>query len=195
MRGLFGRLYVMTLRWAAHRRATWLLAFLSFTESSFFPIPPDVMLAPMVLAKPKRAWVLATITTVASVLGGLFGYLLGHYALELVLPMLERLHYMDHYHQAQSWFERWGFWIILVFGGFSPIPYKLFTITAGATALNPLLFIVASLISRGARFFLVAWLLAWGGPRIEPWLRLYIERIGWATVALLVAGMAVVGLR
>lgn len=153
------------------------------------------MLAPMVLAKPKRAWVLAAITTIASVLGGLVGYLLGHYALEFVLPVLERLHYMDHYHLAQSWFERWGFWIILVFGGFSPIPYKLFTITAGATALNPLLFVAASLISRGARFFLVAWLLAWGGPRIEPWLRLYIERIGWATVALLAAGVAVIGLR
>lgn len=195
MRGLFGRLYVMTLRWAAHRRAPWLLACLSFAESSFFPIPPDVMLAPMVLAKPKRAWALAALTTVASVLGGLFGYLLGHYALEFVLPLLERFQYMEHYNLAQSWFERWGFWIILVFGGFSPIPYKLFTITAGATALNPLLFIAASVISRGLRFFVVAWLLAWGGPRIEPWLRLYIERIGWATVALLLAGIAVAGLR
>lgn len=195
MRGLFGRLYVMTLRWAAHRRATWLLAALSFAESSFFPIPPDVMLAPMVLARPRRAWLLAAITTVASVIGGLFGYLLGHYALEFVLPLLERLNYMDHYHLARSWFERWGFWIILVFGGFSPIPYKLFTITAGATALNPLLFIAASLISRGARFFLVAWLLAWGGPRIEPWLQTYIERIGWATVLLLVVGAAVLGMR
>src|SRR5699024_3099633 len=128
VRGLFGRLYVMTLRWAAHRRAPWLLACLSFAESSFFPIPPDVMLAPMVLAKPKRAWALAALTTVASVLGGLFGYLLGHYALEFVLPLLERFQYMEHYNLAQSWFERWGFWIILVFGGFSPIPYKLFTI-------------------------------------------------------------------
>lgn len=193
MTGLFGRLYDIVLRWAAHKRATWLLGILSFTESSFFPIPPDVMLAPMVLAGPRRAWLLATITTVASVVGGLFGYLLGHFALEFVLPLLERLNYLDYYHLAQSWFERWGFWIILV-AGFSPIPYKLFTIAAGAAALNPLVFILASLVGRGGRFFLVAGLLAWGGPRLEPWLRTYIERIGWATVVLLAAGIAVAGM-
>jgi membrane protein YqaA with SNARE-associated domain len=128
------------------------------------------------------------------VAGGLFGYLLGHFALELILPLLERLGYLTHYQLAQGWFERWGFWIILI-AGFSPIPYKLFTIAAGAAALNPLVFILASLAGRGGRFFLVAGLLAWGGPRLEPWLRTYIERIGWATVALLAAGIAFAGFR
>lgn len=195
MIGLFGRLYDMVLRWAAHRRAPWLLGAMSFAESSFFPIPPDVMLAPMVLARPRQAWVLATITTVTSVLGGLFGYLIGYFALELVLPLLERFGYMDHYELARAWFERWGFWVILVVGGFSPIPYKLFTVAAGAVVLNPLVFVLASLAGRGGRFFLVAGLLAWGGPRLEPWLRTYIERIGWTTVALLVVGVAVAGLQ
>lgn len=194
MIGLFGRLYDMVLRWAAHRRAPWLLGAMSFAESSFFPIPPDVMLAPMVLARPRQAWVLAAITTVMSVLGGLFGYLIGYFALELVLPLLERLDYMHHYELAHAWFERWGFWVMLV-AGFSPIPYKLFTVAAGAVVLNPLVFVLASLAGRGGRFFLVAGLLAWGGPRLEPWLRTYIERIGWATVALLVVGVAVAGLQ
>lgn len=194
MKGLFGRLYDMVLGWAAHRRAPWLLGLLSFAESSFFPIPPDVMLAPMALARPQKAWLLATITTLTSVAGGLFGYLLGYFALELVLPLLERLGYMEHYHLARAWFERRGFWIVLI-AGFSPIPYKLFTITAGAAALNPLLFVIASLIGRGGRFYLVAGLLAWGGPRLEPWLRTYIERIGWATVALLAVGIAIAGVR
>ncbi|NLO80393.1 MAG: DedA family protein [Xanthomonadaceae bacterium] len=184
----------MVLGWAAHRRAPWLLGLLSFAESSFFPIPPDVMLAPMALARPQKAWLLATITTLTSVAGGLFGYLLGYFALELVLPLLERLGYMEHYHLARAWFERRGFWIVLI-AGFSPIPYKLFTIAAGAAALNPLLFVIASLIGRGGRFYLVAGLLAWGGPRLEPWLRTYIERIGWATVALLAVGIAIAGVR
>lgn len=194
MKGLFGRLYDMVLGWAAHRRAPWLLGLLSFAESSFFPIPPDVMLAPMALARPQKAWLLATITTLTSVAGGLFGYLLGYFALELVLPLLERLGYMEHYHLARAWFERRGFWIVLI-AGFSPIPYKLFTIAAGAAALNPLLFVIASLIGRGGRFYLVAGLLAWGGPRLEPWLLTYIERIGWATVALLAVGIAIAGVR
>lgn len=194
MKGLFGRLYDMVLRWAAHRRATWILGLLSFAESSFFPVPPDVMLAPMVMARPRRAWLLATITTLTSVAGGLLGYLLGYYALELILPLLERLNYTEHYYLAQSWFERWGFWIVLI-AGFSPIPYKLFTIAAGAAALNPLVFICASLVGRGGRFYLVAGILAWGGPRLEPWLRTYIERIGWATVAVLAAGIAIAGIR
>jgi membrane protein YqaA with SNARE-associated domain len=192
--GLFGRLYDLTLRWAAHRRAPWLLGALSFAESSFFPIPPDVMLAPMVLARPRRAWVLALITTVASVLGGLFGYLIGYFALELALPLLERMDSLQYYQQARAWFDRWGFWMVLV-AGFSPIPYKLFTIAAGAAALNPLVFVPASLVGRGGRFFLVAGLLAWGGPRIEPWLRTYIERIGWTTVALLAVGIVWAGMR
>lgn len=194
MTGMFGRMYDMTLRWAAHRRAPWLLALLAFAESSFFPIPPDVMLAPMSLAKPRRAFWFATITTVASVLGGLFGYAIGYFALEAVMPLIERGGYVGAYEQAHAWFERYGFWVVLV-AGFSPIPYKVFTVAAGAVALNPLAFVVASILGRGGRFYLVAGILAWGGPRLEPWLRTYIERIGWGTVALLAVGIGVMGFR
>lgn len=189
MKNLFGRMYDMVLRWAAHRHAPWYLGTLSFAESSFFPIPPDVMLAPMTLAKPRHWLWFATLTTVTSVIGGLFGYLIGFFAFDLVEPWLHQLGWWHGYSTARDWFLTWGFWVILV-AGFSPIPYKLFTIAAGALGLGVAPFLLASLAGRGARFYLVAALIAWGGPRIEPWLRTYIERIGWLTVAILAAGIA-----
>jgi membrane protein YqaA with SNARE-associated domain len=176
-------MYDWTLRCAGHRRAPWFLAGLSFAESSFFPVPPDVMLAPMVLARPRKAWQLALITTVFSVLGGLAGYLIGVFALELVEPLIVDAGYQGAYDKAQDWFRTWGFWVVFL-AGFSPIPYKIFTITAGAMIVPLLPFVVASLIGRGARFALVAGLVAWGGPRFEPWLRQYIDWIGWGIVLL-----------
>lgn len=194
MSGLFTRLYDMMLRWAAHRRAPWFLGTVSFAESSFFPVPPDVMLAPMVLARPDRAWRLATLTTVTSVLGGLAGYAIGYFGLELLLPWLERFGYLPAYRDARQWFEIWGFWVVLI-AGFSPIPYKVFTVAAGAMMLPLLPFTAASLVGRGGRFFLVAGIMAWGGPRVEPLLRPYIDRIGWATVALLAVAVLVIQVR
>jgi len=182
---LFGGLYDRVMRWSRLPRAPWFLAGLSFAESSFFPIPPDVMLAPMSLAAPNRAWRLAALTTLASVAGGLLGYVIGVFAFELVEPWLRELGYWDKYLQAKAWFDEWGFWAIFV-AGFSPIPYKVFTITAGTLAMPLLPFVIASVIGRGARFFLVAGLLAWGGPRLEGVLKDYIEGIGWAMVGLLV---------
>lgn len=190
---LFGPLYDRTLRWAAHRHAPWYLGGLSFAESSFFPIPPDVMLAPMVMARPGAAMRFALIATVTSVLGGLLGYLIGYFALELVEPLLQRMGYWTKYQEVRAWFRDWGFWVVLV-AGFSPIPYKLFTIAAGAMALNPVLFVIASLIGRGSRFFAVAGVVAYGGKRLEPYIRPYIERIGWASVAALVVAVALVRL-
>ncbi|KAB7627970.1 DedA family protein [Alkalilimnicola sp. S0819] len=178
----------MVLRWAGHRHAPWYLGGLSFAESSFFPIPPDVMLAPMVMARPSHAWRLAALTTATSVLGGLLGYLIGYFALDIIEPWLHSLGWWEAYLQVRGWFLHWGFWVILV-AGFSPIPYKLFTIAAGTLGLGVLPFVLGSLLGRGARFYLVAGLIAWGGPRLEPWLRTYIERIGWLTVALLAAGV------
>lgn len=184
MNGLFSRLYDRTLRWSAHPRAPWLLGAVSFAESSFFPIPPDVMLIPMSLARPKRAMALAGWTTVASVAGALLGYGIGLFALEAVEPWLREFGYWEAYLRAAAWFERWGFWVVLV-AGFSPIPYKVFTVAAGAAAIALLPFVAASLVGRGLRFYLVAGLVGWGGPRVEPWLRTYIDRIGWASVGLL----------
>jgi len=180
---LFGPLYDWTLRCAAHRHAPWFLGGLSFAESSFFPIPPDVMLAPMVLARPERAWRLAAITTVASVLGGVAGYFIGVFALEAVAPLLADAGYADAYETARSWFAAWGFWV-MVLAGFSPIPYKVFTIAAGAMVVPLMPFVIASALGRGVRFLLVALLVAWGGPRVEPWVRRYIDRIGWSVVIL-----------
>jgi membrane protein YqaA with SNARE-associated domain len=178
---LFSSLYERVMRWAAHRHAQWYLAGLSFAESSFFPIPPDVMLAPMALANTKNAWRFALITTVFSVLGGVTGYAIGMFAFDLAQPMLEKAGYMDTYQVAVSWFEQWGVWVIFV-AGFSPIPYKLFTIAGGVVSMALLPFIIASIIGRGARFFIVAGLMVWGGEKMDQMLRQYVDRIGWALV-------------
>ncbi len=178
---LFSALYDRVMRWSAHPHAPRYLAGLSFAESSFFPIPPDVMLAPMSLADPRRAWYLAALTTVASVFGGLAGYLIGMFFFEAIEPLLQSAGYYSKYLQVKVWFESWGFWAIFL-AGFSPIPYKLFTISAGVISMAILPFFFASLIGRGTRFFLVAGLMAWGGERMESVLRRYIDRIGWLMV-------------
>jgi membrane protein YqaA with SNARE-associated domain len=182
---LFSSLYDWTLALARHRYAERYLAALSFAESSFFPIPPDVMLAPMTLAAPQRGLRFAAVTTFASVLGGAAGYLIGFLALDLIIPLLERFGYMGVYARANAWFDEWGFFAILA-AGFSPIPYKIFTIAAGALRMFFPGFIVASVLGRGARFFLVAGLIMFGGPRMAAGLRRYIDAIGWAVVALIV---------
>ena len=178
---IFTSLYDKCMAWARHRHAVWYLSGLSFAESSFFPIPPDVMLAPMSMARPEHAMRYAGVTTLTSVLGGLFGYLIGLYFFDLIEPWLQQSHYWDKYLHARGWFDAWGFWAILI-AGFSPIPYKVFTIAAGTLTMNLPLFIAGSCIGRGGRFFLVAALLAWGGARMESRLRAYVERIGWLLV-------------
>ncbi len=175
------------MAWARHRHAPWYLLALSIAESSFFPIPPDVMLAPMALGTREKAWFYAALTTLGSVIGGVLGYAMGFFAFELIQPWLIQAGYGEAYSKASEWFHVWGFWAILV-AGFSPIPYKVFTIAAGALAMPFLPFVLASFIGRGARFFLLAGLMVWGGERMERALHVYIDRIGWATVALLIAG-------
>ncbi|MGI9309550.1 MAG: YqaA family protein [Gammaproteobacteria bacterium] len=180
---LFSGLMDRVLEWSRHRHAPWYLGGLSFAESSFFPIPPDVMLAPMVLAKPETAWRLAGITTVTSVAGGIAGYLIGVWAMDMITPVLHDYGYWEAFEKSQVWFREWGFWAVLA-AGFSPIPYKIFTIAAGAMSMMFAPFVLASAVGRGARFFMVAALMAWGGPRFEEHLRRYIDIIGWACVVL-----------
>jgi len=182
---IFSVLMDKVLEWSKHPKAPWFLGGLSFAESSFFPIPPDVMLAPMVLAKPDQAWRLATITTVASVLGGLAGFAIGWFALESIEPLLRDWGYWETYEKARAWFMKWGFWAVFA-AGFSPIPYKIFTIAAGAMSMALLPFAIASSVGRGMRFFLVAGLVAWGGPKVEDQLRRYVDVIGWVCVVLIV---------
>ena len=183
---IFTHLYDRVLQWSKHRHAPAYLGALSFAESSFFPIPPDVMLAPMVLARPARAAWLAGLTTITSVIGGLAGFAIGVWAIDAVMPLLERFEYVDEFERASAWFVKWGFWAVLA-AGFSPIPYKVFTIAAGALAMNLPIFAVASVVGRGARFYMVAGLVAWGGPRVEAHLKRYVDVIGWTLVVLLIA--------
>jgi membrane protein YqaA with SNARE-associated domain len=180
---VFSALYDRVMGWSRHRHAPWYLVGLSFAESSFFPIPPDVMLAPMSMANPKRGWWFAALTTAASVVGGLFGYLIGVFAFDLIEPLLRDTGHWHQYEQAKQWFDVWGFWAIFI-AGFSPIPYKVFTLTAGVVSMTLVPFVLASAVGRGARFFLVAALMAWGGDRMEGLLREYVDRIGWIMIAL-----------
>lgn len=180
---LFAPLYDRVLSWAGHRHAERYLGVLSFAESSFFPIPPDVMLAPMCLAQRARAWRFATVTTVTSLAGGIAGYAIGYYLLEAIEPWLHEMGYWPAYLNGRQWFDEWGVWAVFV-AGFSPIPYKIFTISAGAAVLDFPGFVIASLIGRGARFFLVAGLIVAGGQRMADALPKYVERIGWLLVLL-----------
>ncbi|MDH5325739.1 MAG: DedA family protein [Gammaproteobacteria bacterium] len=191
---LFSPLYERAMRWAAHRHAQWYLAVLSFAESSFFPIPPDVMLAPMALANTRRAWYFASLTTVTSVLGGVLGYLIGAFAFDVIEPVIITWGYMEKYQLAVNWFTDYGVWVIFI-AGFSPIPYKVFTIASGVVAMAFVPFLLASILGRGARFFLVAGLMVWGGSKMQEVLNRHVDRIGWATVVLAVLGFVIMELR
>ncbi len=183
---LFGHLYDRVLSWAKHPHAERYLGGMSFAESSFFPIPPDVMLAPMCLADRAKAWRYATITTLTSLAGGIAGYAIGLFLFEAIEPWLHSMGYWPNYLRGKEWFDSWGVWAVFV-AGFSPIPYKIFSISAGVAVLNFPGFVLASLIGRGARFFLVAGFVVAGGERMETMVRTYIERIGWGVVVLAVA--------
>ena len=190
---MFLRLYDGVLALAAHRRAAAYLSALSFTESSFFPIPPDVMLIPMCLAKPLKAWLYAALCTLFSVLGGMAGYLIGKLAFEWIEPWLMGSHYAGAFTGAVAAFETWGFWYILL-AGFTPIPYKVFTISAGVVGMPFPAFIAGSVAGRGGRFFLVAGLIRLGGEKLADRMRKYIDLIGWLLIALAVIVFALIKL-
>jgi membrane protein YqaA with SNARE-associated domain len=184
---MFKGLYDSVVRLSRHRHAPKYLAIVSFAESSFFPVPPDVMLAPMVLANRKRAWRLAGLTTLASVAGGILGYYLGGFGESLVTIYGAQATLA----QAQQWFADYGIWIILV-AGFTPVPYKIFTISAGMMGMSLGMFVVASIIGRGARFFLVAGFIYFAGTFFATdedlinVIRRYIDLLGWVMIALVV---------
>ena len=183
---IFTPLYDLALKWAKHKQAPKYLSALSFAESSFFPIPPDVMLMPMSLSQPHKAFYYAWLTTLFSLLGGVLGYLIGYWAMDLLMPTIQSLGYAHKIEQVNTWFSEYGVWIVFA-AGFSPIPYKLFTLTAGASAMAFVPFLIASLIGRGARFFLVAALMRWGGAKFEASIRKWVDWIGWTLVVLIIA--------
>lgn len=180
---IFTTIYDRVLLWSGHRHAERYLFGISMAESVFFPIPPDVMLAPMVLAKRDRAWWLAGLTTVASVIGGLIGYLLGYLALEAIFPLIEQAGYAPAYAQAVDAFKTYGIGFVIL-AGFSPIPFKLITVAAGALGMPLIGFLAGCIVGRGARFFMVAGIIYAGGARAAEHLRAWVDRIGWAVVGL-----------
>jgi membrane protein YqaA with SNARE-associated domain len=177
------RLYDWTMSWADHPRALWVLAFVSFIESSVFPIPPDVLMIPMILAAPRRAWLIAGVALIFSVLGGLLGYLIGAIAFETIgQPILAALGKTDAMQAFNTRFNDFGFWAVLT-AGITPFPFKVITIMSGVSGLPLSTFIVTSFVARGLRFFLVAALLwKFGIP-----VRAFIERrLGWMFLLFLV---------
>lgn len=185
------RLYDWTMSLAAHRHAIWWLAAVSFIESSFFPIPPDVMLVPMVLAARSRAWWLATVCTMSSVIGGYFGYAIGFYLMDSVgVAILGAFGLIEKFHALKPVIDEWGVWFIIA-KGWTPIPYKLVTITAGAFDFDLMQFTLASVVSRAIRFFLVAALLWRFGPPIRNFIERRLKLVMTSFVAVLVGGFLV----
>ena len=189
---MFERLYRWVLSLAARPKADRALAAVSFCESSFFPIPPDVVLIPMVLARPDQAWRLAAICTVASILGGLLGYAIGAFLYDTVGQWLIGIYGLkDEALAFQARYAEWGLAIILI-KGLTPIPYKLVTIVSGFARFDILVFVAASMLTRGARFFLVAALLKRFGQPIQHFIERHLTLVGFAILVTIVGGYILV---
>jgi membrane protein YqaA with SNARE-associated domain len=184
-------LYLQTMSLAGSPRAPAWLAVISFAESSVFPIPPDVVLAPMVLARPDKAYAYAALCTLASVLGGILGYAIGYFLGDLGHFLLALMGHKEGLEAFQAWYAEWGLWVILIKGA-TPIPYKLVTITSGLAAFNFPVFVIASVVTRAVRFFLVAYLLRQFGPTILPVIERRIYLATGIFVGLLVVGFLAV---
>lgn len=184
---MFRKLYEWVMRLAGSRHAPASLAAISFAESSFFPIPPDVMLAPMVLARRERAFIYAAICTVASVLGGLLGYAIGVFLQPVGETILKIFGHPEGVEEFRHWFDQWGLMVILI-KGLTPIPYKLVTITAGIARFDLFTFIWASVLTRGVRFFAVAAVLKYFGPAMLHEFEKRINLYGTLGVILLIGG-------
>ncbi len=186
------RLYDRLINLAAGPNAFWALLAVSFAESSFFPIPGDILLIPMILARPRDAWRLAAWCTMASVVGGLLGYAIGYYGFDLIgRPILEFHGAMGRYEALKAGFDKWGVWIIIL-KGITPIPYKLVTIASGVAHFDLAAFVGASIISRSIRFFLVAALLWWFGPAVRDFIEKRLMLVTGAFAVCLVGGFLVI---
>jgi membrane protein YqaA with SNARE-associated domain len=186
------RIYDRTIEIAAGPNAIWALIAIAFAESSVFPLPPDVILIPMMLARPRAAWRLAAICTLASVIGGMLGYAIGYYGFDLIgRPILEFYHAMPRYDALKAGFDRWGVWIIII-KGMTPIPYKLVTIASGVAHFDFTAFVGASIISRSLRFFLLAALLWWFGPAVRDFIEKRLTLVTSLFAVCLVGGFLVI---
>jgi len=185
-------LYDWTMAQATHPRALWILAFVAFVESSVFPIPPDVLIIPMILARPKQAWLIALVALVASVAGGIFGYVIGAFAFDQIgAPMLEAMGKGAAMEAFNTRFNDFGFWPVLI-AGITPFPYKVITIMSGWTGLPLGTFIVTSIIARGMRFFLIAALLYKFGAPVRDFIERRLGLVFIIFVVLLLGGFYLV---
>jgi membrane protein YqaA with SNARE-associated domain len=180
--------------WARHPRAQWLLTLLSFTEAIFFPVAPELMLVPMCVAKPRSGFKYAALSLLGSVLGMFIGYAIGYYALEWAMPFIDKMGYAGQFDQIKQEAAANGFWLLLI-AGFTPVPFKIFTLASGAVGMPLMPFFFGALIGRGKRVFLVALAIWLGGEKAEATLRKYIEPIGWIALAAFVALIAWMFLR
>ncbi|MEP3844967.1 MAG: YqaA family protein [Paracoccaceae bacterium] len=187
------KLYNWTLSMAEHPRALWVLAVVSFAESSVFPIPPDILMIPMILARPSRAWVIAGVALVASVLGGMLGYAIGALAWESIgQPILAALGKAESMEAFNTRFNDFGFWAVLT-AGITPFPYKVITIMSGWTGMPLLTFIMTSILARGLRFFIVATLLRLYGEPIRDFIERRLGLVFVVFVVVLVGGFLAAG--
>lgn len=186
------RLYDWILHWAETPYGTWALFLLAFCESSFFPIPPDVLLIALAVAIPRKSYRYALVCTIGSVLGGCFGYLIGWRFMEAVGNRIILFYeFSDKFNYIKELYQTYDAWAVGV-AGFTPIPYKVFTISAGAFGINFLVFVLASLLSRAARFFLIGWLIYRFGPRIQSFIEKYFNILAVAFTVLLIAGFVAI---
>jgi membrane protein YqaA with SNARE-associated domain len=190
---IFGPLYTRAITWARHPRAPAFLVVLSFAEAVVFPVPPEVMLAPMCLSQPRRSFWFSSLSLLGSLTGAVLGYVLGHYAYELVKPALVSLGWLQRIDVQVAYLREvaaqspWKTFWILVVAGFTPIPLKFFTWASGIVGVPLLPFLASMAVGRGKRVFLIALLIRLGGERAEAALHRYIEPVGWAAMALLAA--------
>tara|TARA_B100000989_G_scaffold247685_1_gene195049 strand:- start:624 stop:1208 length:585 start_codon:yes stop_codon:yes gene_type:complete len=184
-------LYNWTLEQSSKKYASWFLAFISFIESSFFPIPPDIILITMIISKRSKAFIYASICTLSSVFGGLFGYLIGYALFNSIGIILVNFYGMTDYLQhMKEYYNNYGIWFVLI-AGFTPIPFKIITLTSGLFQLNLIIFILCSLIARGCRFYLIAGLLYVFGEAIKKFIDRYFNFLTILFFILLIGGVLV----
>ncbi len=186
---IFQPMFERAIVWARHRHAPALLTFLSFIEAIFFPVPPELMLAPMCVAQPRRGFYFATLSLIGSMAGMFIGYAIGYYAIEMAMPFIEKMGYAAEFDSIKLEAAANGFWLLLI-AGFTPVPFKIFTLASGAVGMPLLPFFFGGMIGRGKRVFLVAGAIRLGGEKAEATLHRYIEPVGWGACVLLV-GMVV----
>ncbi|MEA2014581.1 MAG: YqaA family protein [Thermodesulfobacteriota bacterium] len=186
------RLYNWVLHWAETPYGSWALFLLAFAESSFFPVPPDALLIALAISIPAKAFRYALICSVGSLLGGVVGYVIGYQFMDLVgFRIVDLYGFTDRYNTVGDLYNRYNAWAVGI-AGFTPIPYKVFTISAGAFKINFAIFLIASVISRSARFFLVGWLIYKFGPGIRSFIDRYFNVLAVIFVTLLIGGFILV---